>query len=265
MPRVSRISAESGIYHVMLRGINHQQIFEDEEDYQMFLKIVYNCKKVSQFKVFAYCLMGNHVHLLIKKGKESLEQIFKRIGVRFVKWYNLKYQRTGHLFQDRFKSEAVEDERYLITVIGYIHQNPIKAGICKNLSEYPYSSFLEYTKNAILIDIDVVEKIVPIETIINNCSKYIDEQCLEMPEKFDYGMTDKQAKNIIIEVSGISNPSEFQFLEKNKREILIKKLKNKGLSIRQISRLTGITYYVVRKTLSDKNQSQNRPGDCSQR
>ena len=82
-----------------------------------------------------------------------------------------------------------------------------------------------------------------------------------MPEKSDYGMTDKRAMSIIIEVSGISNPSEFQFLDKNKREILIKKLKNKGLSIRQISRLTGITYYVVRKTLGGNNQSENRPGD----
>ena len=79
--------------------------------------------------LLAYCLMGNQIHLLLKEGKESLEQVFKRIGGRFVYWYNVKYQRVGHLFQDSFKSERVDDEAYLLAVIRYIHQNPVKAGI----------------------------------------------------------------------------------------------------------------------------------------
>ena len=183
MPRSARISAESGIYHIMLRGINHQQIFEDDEDYRMFLRVIHSCKKVSKFKVIAYCLMGNHVHLMIKEGEESLEQIFKRVGVRFVIWYNLKYQRTGHLFQDRFRSEAVEDFRYLNTVIVYIHQNPIKAGLCKKLEEYRYSSYVEYLKQPYLVDMDYVNGLVDKETIISNSNTYIDVPCLELEEE----------------------------------------------------------------------------------
>ena len=125
MPRQARKRAESGIYHVMLRGINQQRIFEDEEDNQRFLQILRECKEIGGFMLLAYCLMGNHVHLLIKEGTESLEQIFKRIGGRFVYWYNVKYQRVGHLFQDRFKSEPVDTDAYLLTVIRYIHQNPV--------------------------------------------------------------------------------------------------------------------------------------------
>ena len=80
LPRQARQKSESGIYHIMLRGINQQLIFEDEEDNVKFLEVLKDCKTVSEYKIFAYCLMGNHLHLLLKTEKESLEQIFKRIG-----------------------------------------------------------------------------------------------------------------------------------------------------------------------------------------
>ena len=128
MPRTARTKSESGIYHVMLRGINQQVIFKDEEDNRKFLEVLNDCKAVSGYKLFAYCLMGNHIHLLIKVEKEDLEQIFKRIGGRFVYWYNGKYSRGGHLFQDRYKSEPVETDEYFLAVLRYIHQNPVKAG-----------------------------------------------------------------------------------------------------------------------------------------
>ena len=128
MPRQARRKSESGIYHILLRGINRQQIFEDIEDFEKFLEVLKDCKAISDYKLFAYCLMSNHVHLLIKEEKEPIEQIMKRIATRFVYWYNIKYQRVGHLFQDRFKSEPVENDAYFMTVIRYIHQNPLKAG-----------------------------------------------------------------------------------------------------------------------------------------
>ena len=89
----------------MLRGINRQDIFEDEEDFLHFLTVLKECKAICEFEIYAYCLMTNHIHLLIKSGKEPLALVFKRIGSRFVYWYNLKYRRSGHLFQDRYKSE----------------------------------------------------------------------------------------------------------------------------------------------------------------
>ena len=129
MPRQARRKSKSGIYHVLLRGINRQQIFEDNEDFEMFLQVLKDCKAISECKLFAYCLMGNHIHLLVQESKEPIGQFMKRILTRFVYWYNVKYQRVGHLFQDRFKSEPVENDSYFMTVIRYIHQNPLKAGL----------------------------------------------------------------------------------------------------------------------------------------
>ena len=108
----------------MLRGIDRQQIFEDTEDYYRFLDIVHECREECEFKLYAYCLMGNHVHLLLKVETDSLETIFKKIGGRYVYYYNVKYQRIGHLFQDRFKSEPVDDDSYFLTVLRYIHSLP---------------------------------------------------------------------------------------------------------------------------------------------
>ena len=136
----------------MLRGINKQLIFEDEEDYDCFLEILRECKELCNFKIYAYCLMGNHVHLLIKAQENNLETIFKRIAGRYVYYYNVKYQRVGHLFQDRFKSEPVEDDAYLLTVLRYIHQNPVKAKLCKKVEEYCYSSIGEYLCNSEIVD-----------------------------------------------------------------------------------------------------------------
>ena len=162
MPRQARRKSESGIYHIMLRGINQQQIFEDREDYEKFLQILKDCKAVSEYKLFAYCLMGNHIHLLIQEDKEPIEQVIKRLATRFVYWYNIKYQRVGHLFQDRFKSEPVEDDAYFMTVIRYIHQNPVKAGLCKNVREYEYSSYKNFFDKSNLIDKNFVLGIIPI-------------------------------------------------------------------------------------------------------
>ena len=99
MPRKARIVSATKIYHVMLRGVNQQLIFEDEEDFQYFITILSTCKEICGYKIFAYCLMSNHIHLLIEEGEEALAKIIKRICNRYVYWYNHKYDRIGHFFQ----------------------------------------------------------------------------------------------------------------------------------------------------------------------
>ena len=97
-----RLSSSLGIYHVVYRGINKQRIFEDNEDYEKFLSILRKYQPICGYKLIAYCLMSNHIHLLIKPGEVPLPRIFQRIIPSFVYWYNKKYQRVGSLFQARF-------------------------------------------------------------------------------------------------------------------------------------------------------------------
>ena len=247
MPRKARKKSESGIYHVMLRGINQQQIFEEPEDFEKFLQILKDCKAISGYKLFAYCLMGNHIHLLIKPEEESLEQAFKRIGGRFVYWYNVKYQRIGHFFQDRFRSEPVETDEYFMTVLRYIHQNPIKAGLCKVIDAYTYSSYKEYFIESDLIDTESAYQIISQEQFREFHEEIETKQCLDVDENIRIRLTDEQAKCVMKRVSGKGSVSEYQTLREDLKEKYVKKLYEKKLSIRQISRLTGVSKGLVEK------------------
>ena len=248
MPRQARKKCESRIYHVMLRGINQQLIFQDEDDSRKFLDVLREYKEVCGYELHAYCLMGNHLHLLIKEQNEPLAQVFRRICGRYVYWYNNKYQRIGHLFQDRYKSEPVENNSYYLTVIRYIHQNPIKAGLCDKVGDYPFSSYNEYVnddKNKI-INTDLMFEIINKVGFVEYNNEKNDDKCLDIIEKH-FGINDEEAKKIIRRTTKCENVSEFQLLEFKVRDKYIFKLKEKGLSIRQISRLTGISKGIVER------------------
>ena len=247
MPRRARKKSDSGIYHIMLGGVNNQQIFEEQEDYEKFISILKTCKNICEFKIYAYCLMGNHIHLLIQETKEPIELIIKRLATRFVYWYNIKYQRVGHLFQDRFKSEPIDDERYFLAVLRYIHQNPVKAGICQNINQYPHSSYNEFFKKQCLIDTDFVFEVIHKDDFAAFNNEKSADNFLEDENNPQKRMTDEQAQRIIEKNSKCKSIAEFQKLDANVRDKCLKLFKEKGLSIRQISRLTGTSYYLVQK------------------
>jgi putative transposase len=250
MPRGARRKSSSGIYHVVLRGINKQRIFEDNQDYRKFLEITKINKDKSGYIVYAYCLMNNHIHLLIKEGTESLGNTFRRIGASFVYWYNWKYSRCGHLFQDRYKSEPVETDSYFLTVLRYIHQNPIKARSVKGIERYPWSSYQEYitkpeicdTKFALKLFSKNYQEALELWQRFNQAEN--NDQCLE----YDDGtrMNDEEARELIQKIVGVKIPTEIQRYEKQKRNLTIKKLKDQSLPTRQLARLTGISYGVIR-------------------
>ena len=252
MARSARKKSESGMYHAMLRGINKQIIFEDEEDKEKFLQVLKDCKEISGFELFAYCLMGNHLHLLLKVKNEELEQIFKRIGVRYVYWYNLKYNRSGHLFQDRFKSEPVDDDPYFLTVLRYIHQNPVKANMCNRPEQYKWSSYNDYYSKQGVTDIGYALKLFGEnrEEAQRQFKVYSEESnqdvCLDA-ESSKQRTRDEEALKIIKCLCSVKNATELQKMDAAKRDNFLLKLKENGLSIRQISRLTGISFGVVRR------------------
>ena len=143
MPRHARQMSTSGYMHIITRGIGRQLLFEEPEDYQHYLKALDRYCTETHVNVCAYCLMENHVHLLVYGETEQIILLMKKLGVSYSFYFNRKYDRVGHLFQDRYRSEPVEDDAYLLTVFRYILRNPCKAGICK-ASEYPWSSYGMY-------------------------------------------------------------------------------------------------------------------------
>ena len=106
--RRPRERSESGVYHVFLRGINRQDIFYDDDDYQHFLETIDQMKSDDQFAVYGYCLMTNHIHLLVRENTDTISRVMSRIGTSYAWWYNQKYGRSSHVFQGRTEANALK-------------------------------------------------------------------------------------------------------------------------------------------------------------
>lgn len=251
MPREARRKSRSGIYHIMLRGINRQTIFEDDEDKRRFSEKLQKYKSISKYSIYSYCLMDNHVHLLLKEKKESLSESIKRISSSYVYWYNMKYERSGHLFQERFKGENVENAAYFLTVLRYIHQNPVKAGLAKNVFATRWTSINEYIQQVNMIDIDFgldlfsPDRNKAIRLYIEYMQQPNDDQCLEDTVKVR--KSDNEVREFLFQL-GIPNKSTLQQMDKENRNVILAKLKAmKGVSLRQLSRITGISKSVIQR------------------
>ena len=244
MSRISRSYSENGVYHILFRGVNQQSIFEEEQDYKKLIETIMNVKKEMNFEIYAYCFMSNHVHLVIKEYKtKDISLIMKRILTKYARWYNIKYERSGALIANRYKSVPVEVDEYFLHLIRYVHQNPIKAGMVKKLSEYPYSSYNEYLSAEIICDTELVYEMI---------SKSEFEDFHAEMEEIKFVVSDRTKKTdeeLIRKIRleyGIHNPKEIATLEKDRRNEIIKELKN-AFSARQIQRVTNVPRGLVGK------------------
>lgn len=271
MARKKREKSVSGIYHVMLRGINKQNIFFCEDDYVKMMYILHDCqykilgryvnKKVISSNlctILAYCILDNHLHILIREGEEKISDIVKRIEVKYAAYYNTKYERVGHLFQGRYASEPVNDMLYLHRLLRYIHRNSVKAMEARTPEEYPYSSWNEYVKHK--SNIIKVLKPTAIEAILDEWNLFeltqwvnddVDDRCMDM-DSFGNVISDHDAFEILAEVSGINNPEDFRLLDSATQIHFLIEAVDNGISLRQAARLGTITDYQMQKAYKNK-------------
>ena len=145
MPRCARVKSYDAIYHIMVRSISEVDLFRSEEDKEAYLGYMKKYQKVYEFRVYAYCLMDNHAHFIIDANGADISKIMHSINFSYAQFYNRRYERHGHLFQDRFKSKIVKNERYMIALSAYIHNNPTDINGYEEYPEkYPYSSLSIY-------------------------------------------------------------------------------------------------------------------------
>jgi len=144
MARAWRIEYEGALYHVLSRGNQRQAIFADDEDRLVFLTTLSEMAERFEVEVCAYVLMGNHYHLLLRTRRANLSRAMQWFGVAYTSRFNIKNQKSGHLFQGRFKSILVENDAYMLQLSYYIHNNPLRAGMVKRLADYRWSSYTAY-------------------------------------------------------------------------------------------------------------------------
>jgi REP element-mobilizing transposase RayT len=135
MPRKARIDAPGALHHIIARGIERKPIFSDSQDYDDFLERMGDLLQETGISCYAWALMPNHVHLLLKTGSEPLATLMRRLLGWHAQHFNHRHKRHGHLFQNRYKSILCEEDAYLLELVRYIHLNPLRAGVVKNLDE----------------------------------------------------------------------------------------------------------------------------------
>lgn len=153
--RKARAVSESGFYHVILRGDGKRQIFEDDADRRAFLSLVECCLVARGVDVVAWCLMSNHVHLVVCDTEESLSEAVGSLAMRYARRFNSRTGHVGHVFQERFRSSPIESDAYLLEAVRYVHNNPEKSGICR-AEEYTWSSYSEYVAGSKICDTEVI-------------------------------------------------------------------------------------------------------------
>ena len=244
----------------MLRGNERKDIFIDNEDKEKLIKIILHKKADETFKLYAYCIMDNHLHLIVKEQKETISQIIKKIAISYAYYFNNKYKRVGHLFQDRYKSETIEDEPYLLSVIRYIHNNPEKAGITKK-EKYKWSSYSNYT---VLLkhhrEIPEIKEILKmfssdkeraLKKFIYYSNQYEEKNFLEMKETIKSEIDEENVNEFIQGYLQSKNLKKEDLKRREhtqqKKDLIQQLTKRSNLSKRKIAILIGVNRETVRK------------------
>lgn len=242
MPRQPRVPGE--YLHIIVRGIGKQILFEDTTDREKYISYMRKYAAETGVVLLAYCLMENHVHLLVRDLNAAIPVFMKKMGVSYAQYYNWKYDRMGHLFQDRYKSETISDDAYLLSAFRYILNNPLNAGICQ-AEKYPWSSYYEYGKDNSLTDTKILCDMIGDETDFRRFMQQPDDT--EHMEAECHKKDDVWALATIQKLLNVSSGTQLQQYDRKQRDEALALLKKKGLSIRQLERLTGINRGVIQK------------------
>ncbi len=243
-PRIQRHISTLDLYHVLISGNNNEDIFLDDVDKQTMIDILFDKSKNDSYDFYAYCILYNRANFMIKPKECTLSNSMKKINMAYASYFNKKYMRSGHVFQDRFKSEAINNEDMIIPIINYIHNNPVIEGLCTTAADYPFSSYQYYIerKEDHRIVSDIFEKV----------HKVMDRKS---HDPFSYFEENNYYDTCFANMHEIANAILNQYLQANQITVDMIKLKdyctyrqdlvllirkNTGYSIRKISDLLGI-------------------------
>ncbi|WP_337370759.1 transposase [Parolsenella catena] len=238
MARGPRAISNSGYYHVMLRGAGRQLLFENDVDRRTFLRYLTEAIAGTKTSLIAWCLMDNHVHLLLCDPQNSLAGLMHSVSTRFALYFNGKSGHVGPVFQGRFKSKAIETNEYLLQAVRYIHDNPCELGVSRD--SYQWSSYSEYVGDSRITDVaPVLELIGGKESFVGFSAagrddSYTPYESGRLSESEISRVLRRELKDRGIDVGAI------KALHPTRRDQIFRRLHRCGLSVRQIERVTGV-------------------------
>ncbi len=249
MPRLPRKYTKAEYNHVMLRGNGGQIIFEDIRDKLKFLELLEGCVMEFDVQLHAYCLMTNHVHLLLRDGSNCLSDFMRKLATTYAGYFNFKYDRRGSLFQGRFKSEPIEDQKYYMSVLRYIHRNPDNAKI-STFDRYAWNSYDEYKESAngkeSFVDTEFALKILGGFDKFHNFLS-MDDDIIGMDIDSSTSGSDERVAGYLSNLLNIPSTTVIREMSIKKRNQAIIEMRRLGITASQIERLTGVSRTVIYK------------------
>ena len=252
MARQLRKTSSTGIYHVVFRGVNHCNLFEERRDFETLLEIFTEEQKRIPFSIYAYCLMDNHVHLLIREDSPGdIAVVMRDVLAPYASGFNYKYQRNGALIADRYKRECVQDEHYLLAAVRYIHQNPVRAGMVSTIGNYRWSSYRDYVSDRpafaqtdFVLSLFSEKRSEAIQEFISFHETTEDRDCSlsGSPRR-----PEEQIRSELLAALNGTEPNALCGLPKPERNEKLAALRKRGFSIRQIERATGISKAIIER------------------
>ena len=240
--RAARAKSESGYYHVVARGNGRQIIFESDADRTRFLRLLGERAGATGVSVIAWCLMDNHVHLVLEDCTDCLSELMHSLLTRYAAYFNSRSGHAGHVFQERFFSEPIESDRYLLAVVRYVHLNPERAGICR-AGDYAWSSFGEYVGRPGAVVLSRTETVLDIVQGAEGFRRLCEDDAepgLPMTRRCDDEGELLGIANDILRGAGLGKASEVGNLPREQRDDALRLLRRTGFSIRRIERMTGV-------------------------
>ena len=246
MPRPVRRESASSIYHIVTRGTSRQIVFEDDDDRRFFMSRATRLLGAHHGELLAWCLMDNHVHLLVRIPFAELSSFMGRLLGAYAGYFNRVHGRTGALFEGRFRSEPVDTEAYLLSVVRYIHRNPVKGGLSRGLA-YPWSSYLEYLGTC---GWSRPAFVLGFFGSLEEFCRFHEEgsggtRCLDVEAGPRRKLSDREALRVAEELVGKGAVGAVKSFPRARRDAVIVELRHRGVSARQVQRLTGLSLGVI--------------------
>ena len=251
-----RIFSSWGIEHIVLKGNNKMTIFNSPEDCNFFLNLLRSKQEASTILI-SYVLMKNHVHLILKeRDPQKISKLIMKVAGHYAKWYNEKYHRQNALFRAKFYNENIEDEKYLLNAIRYVHNNPVKANIVSHPSQYRWSSYNEYFKREKYVDRSIFLEYFPID----EC-KFDSAQVLKVKNNSDelFFRSTEYAVECMKEYTGLKNLYEIYKLPVEKRNKLVVYLrKEKRISCIKMAEIFNVSPKYISEILAKEKNDRGK-------
>lgn len=246
MPRQSRKELVSNFVHIMVQGINKEYIFEEDYYKKKYLKIIQNKIRDYKNQLISYCVMDNHVHLVVHyESIDELSVFMKRINTAYAKWYNEHKGRVGYVFRDRYKTEQILDFHHLYACINYVHNNPVKANIVAKPEQYIFSSYKDYLSEDFIINSKLFQ-------ILNLSVNDFKEIFINSKDLYIYKHQEISSKKIIDNYLRSKDAESLNELSSTKqKKELIEEVKEKTrlnyLEIARLLNMSRATLYRIKK------------------